>query len=635
MYKQLVEYEIRKYQGSDAKGNFRVLYSIDIKQRRSLPVGDHHQVERRKIDRCRRHALSIANSIKECRTTHLSLGRIYIWPTEKVLFNHQLRPDISLRTFGYVDRIEQGRYKNHSNRQKMKKTVSVNIKGINFLIEEDAYELLQDYLDRLATTLRNESGCSDIIEDVELRIAELCSTKLSESKTVIELSDINEILAALGDPSEYVDEESEYAEETKSSNSSTKGSEKRLFRDTENAIIGGVCQGIADFLKLDVVIVRAIFVVLFLFGGFGFPLYIILWIIVPKAKSTIDRLRMKGRPITVENVKDEVGNAAERFKDGTKNFAGKIRENDTYKKSMSRGARILSTIAGSILILWGLSWLIALLVFSLGGFDFIPAIDDGGLLSLSDFGALVLPHTSDVGTAWVGGLLLASSSITLLLLLGSILIFRIRNKWANLSLLGIFVTGIIGLVMCLYLGAKTGRDFFYEGEIEKQIATVDTDELVVLTEIDDIGKPRKFHIKKNGRFGTVKISETSITDYGIHFKFKQSNDTLFHVHQYKSAHGRTRKKGEDKAERITHSMAIFGDTLTLQASYSFPRADKLREQEVIVIIEIPKGGRVRLNDQIVHLGGSISDDDGGEVEKTIYYNEDGYMEGSGSYYHYY
>jgi len=91
----------------------------------------------------------------------------------------------------------------------MKKTVSVNIKGINFLIEEDAYELLQDYLERLTQTLKNVEGSKEIVEDVELRIAELCSSKLNDSKTVIEFSDIETIIATLGNPEDYVEEDDE------------------------------------------------------------------------------------------------------------------------------------------------------------------------------------------------------------------------------------------------------------------------------------------------------------------------------------------------------------------------------------------------------------------------------------------
>ena len=131
----------------------------------------------------------------------------------------------------------------------MKKTVSVNIKGINFLIEEDAYELLQDYLDRLTQTLNNVEGSKEIVEDVELRIAELCSSKLNDSKTVIELNDIDSIIAALGNPEDYLEEDEEQSTKSTNNHTSSKSSEKRLFRDTENATIAGVCMGIANFFK--------------------------------------------------------------------------------------------------------------------------------------------------------------------------------------------------------------------------------------------------------------------------------------------------------------------------------------------------------------------------------------------------
>ena len=123
----------------------------------------------------------------------------------------------------------------------MKKTVSVNIKGINFLIEEDAYELLQDYLDRLGKSLKNEEGSQEIIEDVELRIAELSSSKLSDSKTVIELEDIKQILSALGNPEDFIEDsedDSNYNSNTKSDQNTSNGStDKRLYRDVDNAVI--------------------------------------------------------------------------------------------------------------------------------------------------------------------------------------------------------------------------------------------------------------------------------------------------------------------------------------------------------------------------------------------------------------
>jgi len=303
----------------------------------------------------------------------------------------------------------------------MKKTVSVNIKGMNFLIEEDAYELLQDYMDRLKHGLRNEQGSKEITEDIELRIAELCSAKLNEKKQVIEIEDIESILATLGDPKQYIDEDSDSSEGySKASKDFTtpKSKEKRLFRDIDNASIAGICAGIANFFNIDVVIIRAIFVVMFFFGGFGFPLYIILWIIVPKANSTIDKLRMRGIPITVDTVREEVESAAQRLTKGSKNFADKFRNDDTNHQRFSSVGRIITVLFGGWLIAVGLFFLVMFLIFGIGGMQFIPVQSDNGFLSFAEFGELVLKDDSDFTWSWFGGLLTGFSVILFILVLG-------------------------------------------------------------------------------------------------------------------------------------------------------------------------------------------------------------------------
>ena len=250
----------------------------------------------------------------------------------------------------------------------MRKTVSVNLKGMNFLIEEDAYELLQDYMTRLNHGLRNEKGSKEISEDIEMRIAELCATMLDDKKQVIDINDIESILATLGDPSQYIDEETDHSEnQTKSEQDTTssKSKDKRLFRDVDNSTIAGVCAGIANFFNIDVVIIRAIFVIVFLFGGFGIPLYIILWIIVPKANTTIDKLRMRGRPITVESVREEVESAANRLKKESKSFAQRIRKDEQNNQRFSSFGRLINTLFGSGLILAGLVGLIMFLTILL------------------------------------------------------------------------------------------------------------------------------------------------------------------------------------------------------------------------------------------------------------------------------
>ena len=315
----------------------------------------------------------------------------------------------------------------------MKRTVSVNLKGMNFLIEEDAYELLQNYMDRLNHVLRNESGRKEIVEDIELRVAELCSSKLTEKKQVIEIEDLESILATLGDPSQYIDDESETkTSEYQTYSNNQQNSDKRLFRDLDNAMIAGVCSGIASFFNVHLIIIRAIFVVLFFSGGFGIPIYIILWIVVPRANSTIDRLRMKGQAITVESVRDEVEQAAGRIKSNSKSLTSKMRMEDSYSRHISKVGRFFSIAFGLFFFMLGLFFLTMFLIFWIGGVQFIPVQSDTGFLSFAEFGDLILTNSSDYALMQFGVIILSSSIILFLLLLGSKLLFKISNKWSNL-----------------------------------------------------------------------------------------------------------------------------------------------------------------------------------------------------------
>jgi len=517
----------------------------------------------------------------------------------------------------------------------MKKTVSVNIKGTNFLIEEDAYELLQDYLDRLEVALRNDEGSKEIIEDVELRIAEICSTKLSDMKTVIELKDIEDILAALGDPLEFVNEDEETVFNNTSSDDqsrqSDKNNDRRLFRDGDSATIGGVCAGIANYFGIDVVIIRAVFVVLFLFAGFGFPLYLILWIIIPKAESTIDKLRMRGRPITVEAVKKEVEDAAERIKDDTKSFASKLRNDGSYKKRVSRGKRIITSILGIGFIIFGIFNLIGILTFVVSGFEFLPIHGENGLMSMTEFGELTLSNPGDVKLAWIGGIMAWGSLILFVFLLGSLLLFRINNKWSKFALGGLFLSGLIGMIICGVLAMRTGRDFTFDGEITKNVGVTSNEELVIIPRMTKYAGNGEYNVVSDGHFFDMEVDKDRIKSYGIEINYVPSNDTAFHIIQSLSAHSSSHKRAIKKSENIYHNMELINDTLYVDVEYSFPKSDKLRDQDVTIIIEIPEGRTVRLGNRIVHLGSDGMD----ESIDHPYYKKQGYIRGNGTYDHYY
>lgn len=524
----------------------------------------------------------------------------------------------------------------------MKKTVSVNIKGTNFLIEEDAYELLQDYLDRLATALTNDEGSKEIIEDVELRIAEICSSKLSDSKTVIELADIQDILAALGDPADFVDEDEETASKSTSddeSKQSHKENDRRLFRDTDAAAVGGVCAGIANYFAIDVVVARAIFVIFFLFAGFGLPLYIILWVIIPRAESTIDKLRMKGRRVTVESVKREVEDAAQKIKSGSKSFSRRMRSESDYKGRAARGGRVFATVFGIGLLIMGLVNLIGLLIFIISGFQFIPIHGDNGFMSITDFGELILNNADDIGLAWTGGLLVWISFILFLFSLGSLLLFKIKSNWTKFVFMGIGAAGITGIIICSVLGVRTARDFAFDGEVDLEVGRSDQKELVIITRNKDHKRLHKYnelevninngamHINSSGHFFDLEVQKNRIKSYGIEILYVPTTDTSFLIRQNKSAHGVSRNLADKRSNNIRHGMEMINDTLYIDVDYSFPKADKLRDQDVTVIIEIPIGRTVKLDNRTIHLG---SDDSKGSTNHP-YYKRKGRI-GSDGYY---
>lgn len=513
----------------------------------------------------------------------------------------------------------------------MKKTVSVNIKGMNFLIEEDAYELLQDYMNRLSHGLRHEKDSKEIIEDIEMRIAELCTSRLNEKKQVIEIEDIQLILDTLGDPSQYLDEEeSDFhsSEQTVDQKSTQKGNERRLFRDVENAKIAGVCSGISNYFGIDVTIIRLIFLIMFFFGGFGFPLYFILWIVVPKAKSTIEKLRMRGKPITVDSVKEEVENAAKRFEGETKTFAKRFRKEDQWSQRFNALGRMISSIIGVILIIKGLAFLVIFMIFGVIGVRVIPIQSESGYLSLPELAKITVETQTDYNWGYTGVVIVAVSIIFFMILLGIKLVFRIHNQWTRMSLISLFFIGFIGSIIVLIIGLKTGRELTIDGELEREVGTYYGDQLFLKTHLATYGSQNNYKVKSDGDWGMFGIHGDQIRETGIELHFKQSSDTLYHVYQAIHAQSQSHRTALKKSKNIRHSIAIEGNTVHLNNFYTYPIADKLRLQEVEIYVEIPAGKTVKINNKVIRLGGEVFFQ---KIDSD--YEEKGEIHADGSYAH--
>ena len=206
----------------------------------------------------------------------------------------------------------------------MKKSFNVNLGGRIFQIDEDAYEQLSDYLVSVKTCFRNNECGEEIASDIEARLGELFEARVSAgSARIITLSLVNEMIARMGKPESMVDDdeaagepadkEREGAQESASSTAAADdyvrrmSMGKKLFRDGDNKVLGGVMSGLAAYFKMNVTLLRVIAVVLFFISTFwAFLLYLVMWAVVPLALTTTDKLRMQGVEPTPENIAEKL-----------------------------------------------------------------------------------------------------------------------------------------------------------------------------------------------------------------------------------------------------------------------------------------------------------------------------------------
>lgn len=192
----------------------------------------------------------------------------------------------------------------------MKKTLTINLGGTVYNIDEDAYRLLDNYLVNLRIHFRCEEGADEIVHDMELRISELFTDRLNEGRQVITIEDVEEIIARMGQPEELSGEER--ASDTEWSETKTR---RRLFRDLDDKVLGGVTSGLAAYLGWDVVWLRILLLVLTIPLHGMILAYIIAWIIIPPARTAPEKLAMKGEKINVENIGRTVTDGFEKVND--------------------------------------------------------------------------------------------------------------------------------------------------------------------------------------------------------------------------------------------------------------------------------------------------------------------------------
>ena len=244
----------------------------------------------------------------------------------------------------------------------MKKTLTVNLGGTVFNIDDDAYRLLDNYLCNLKAHFSKEEGAEEIVDDIERRISELLAEKLAEGKQVITISDVEEVIARVGKPEEMDQEGAADAADTAQGGASTQasaqgstqsGTRRRLFRNPDDKILGGVISGIAAYFCWDVTLLRLLLLVILICGyGTLIPVYIICWFLIPEARTAAEKLSMRGEAITVENIGKTVTDGFEKMAGGVNDYvrSGKPRTflqklGDTFVRACGWVLKVLLVLA--------------------------------------------------------------------------------------------------------------------------------------------------------------------------------------------------------------------------------------------------------------------------------------------------
>lgn len=478
----------------------------------------------------------------------------------------------------------------------MNKTISINLGGSVFNIEEGAFHILRIYLEKIKANFTSDPSGDEIMHDIEVRIAELFNERMNERKNVVVETDVQEVMAIMGRPEDYsMDAPEEPKRESNQNN--TRNSQRRLYRDEDDKVLGGVCAGLSHYFGTDPIVIRLIVVLIFFIsGGTAILGYILFWALVPKAETTAEKLQMRGESVNINNitrmVNDEAKAAAERLSRSGRRAGNQVREN--LSGATSTLGRVLSLIFGLIIMLMGFGLLIGLMsILIVSDFNFFGFGGEG----FDTINQLVYGND---GTLWMlvlGGILAMGAPAVALIYVGIKLITGSTRKikGLSLSLISLF---IIGFILCAYGGIKTGKEFTSREEVvETNIipaAVGDTLHIEILKDVI-FNRSTDQHLEFSD---LTRITDTLIY-YGepVSLRFEPSNDKDYKLRVVKSSQGRNHDRAAELARHIEYNYDIKGDSLFFDPYLSTPATDHYRAQLVDLIVYVPVGKYIAFGEQ--------------------------------------
>jgi phage shock protein PspC (stress-responsive transcriptional regulator) len=481
----------------------------------------------------------------------------------------------------------------------MKKTIDINLGGLLFHLDEDAYAMLSTYLEALRRHLAATEGREEVLADIEARIAELFSQYAAGSSKVVTVLNVQAAMSTLGQPQDFGPEADggSASESSSEPSSESKDRRRRLYRDADNKVLGGVCAGFANYFNIDVVVVRVVWLVLGMFTGFGFILYLILWAATPKAVTPAERLAMKGKPATFENIRQTV---EEEFR----NFESKINNAESRRKVRNASNSVgdlIASVVGGLARFFGMLFLVFALLLGAG---ILIAVFGNGILhenaqvSVTELLGILLP-AGGFGKAyfWTATALVLIGPLVALLLLALRLLFR-QQGLVQRGLLGAaMILSVGGIVMMALLGARIGSEFREEASVVHSVLLPEQVQTWNLTmESTAVKGGVEFNFNDDDLDEFWILTDNRVYYEGIEIDLQPTVRDKPSLEWTAEAQGGSRRAARERAGGIDFEVRtdstgqIFvGDLL------NYAKADRFRGQRVQLTLYLPVGQRVFLD----------------------------------------
>ena len=495
----------------------------------------------------------------------------------------------------------------------MNKTININLGGYFFHIDEIAYKKLRRYLDAIAKSLSDDpQGKNEIISDIETRISELLSEKITDARQVVNEQDISDVIKIMGEPEDYAESEEGYTESKKTYSGRQKSSSKKLYRDGDDKFLGGVASGIAHYFDVDVVWMRLGFILFFIGGGFSLLLYIILWIVLPEAKTTAEKLQMEGEHVNIDNIEKKIREEFESMKETIKDGASKV--NEGVKKNGNRAKsgfqefletlgkifvgffNVVGKFIGVIIIITSAAVLVSfiLAIFSVGSFE---------ILGFGDDFVQMPPFMDDsILPSWllaITVLILVGIPFLILFVLGlRILSSNVKqfSKVTSLTLLGIW---IIALLTVIFTGIEFGTSHARSGSsiVKKNLIIQPTDTLTLkVVNDDEIYYQSRFKRSRDSKVEVTVDNEIKWYSNDVRLDVRESNSDETYIEVRKRSRGRNVSKAKEMASTIKFDYEIVDNTITIDGFFLSDFQNFLKDEVVYFTIYIPEGITVYFDD---------------------------------------